>query len=752
MRKIKILVIICLFVLASYTIVLYANYTKKMSLTNEFEYSFSLSQQNLALNQSLVNQNYTEQDLFDMGYEFVSDLGNLRLYLQRKNVNIAVYDKTSDYYWLGYTDQRGVGYTERLRNFIDSGITVEFYDSASLTEVNIPVTHKDAASQITYQIFANGFKANINLSKYGISFDLEVKIDQDELKVLIPHNSIVEIPIKTPAMKYAKEYKLKSVYVFPFFGADNYEINGYAMIPDGSGALIRYENKPFDTAYIKRIYGRDLGIQAALTSGAHLKEESELKHPIFGINHGYNQQAFFAEIHSGFGAAELHSYPFKYNNINLNTTFFVYRTRDQMLIRLSGGEITSIPLINKDPYEFDFNMSYAFLNGEEANYSGMARHYQKSLGLEKDEDQVMDMHIEFVGLDEKPSLFGKEKVVLTPYKEALQIIEELSLVADNLLITYKNYNQYGLYGKTPYKFAANNKLGGAKGFKRLVQGIEDLGNVELSLVASPVVTSKPGVFDQTLKRTSLDMFSLSTKSAQTPRARLLSVTDFSKRILKNAKGYQKYDVSHLSLSGIGDISFSYKGSKGVVYREEMINQVIFEMENLNNYQIGLYEPDSYLYPFINAYYQTPYQANTYAYITDSIPFISLVLSGNTRLYTPYLNYMHNVKAMELKMIEYNLRPSFIITSREGHKLRFTNFEHLLTTYYGSWDDKIVDSYNAVKDLKPFVGKAMLSHYYPLDGLAKVVYENGVVYVNHTDQAILYEGFSIPSFGYLVVEE
>lgn len=733
MRKWKIILLIVILLMTVSWGVLQAKSIKESSSyqTPLYEMSGELID---AEDETPVNQVLTETDLIDRDFELITTSNDLKLYLNRDLLNIAIYDERNGYIWFGYyPEYESKSYTSSLKQWIESGITVDYFDAVSLNEARMSITDPDAGTTISYQMISQGFKASINMVKLGISFELMVSLENDEVVVNLPYTSIVEIPYKTPAMKFAKEYKVQSIIVFPYLGSQNHEINGYAMIPDGSGALIRYTETPYDSAYIKRIYGRDLGIQSSITSTEHLKEESTLSLPLYGINHGYQQAAFLAELTSGYGAAELHSYPYMYNAIDINTTFFAYKTRDRSLIELSGGAISSIPLINKDPYPFDYEVKYSFLANEEASYSGMAKRYQEHLDLEIDEEQTMDMHLEIVGIDQKPSLFGQTHVKLTTYKEAKNIILDLYEDIKNFEVTYRSYNQGGTYGKTPYQFKYASALGGRSQFKKMMEAVHETDGVIMSLEHSPLVLAHTRVFDSQLRKTTLNLFEVGIDSSRDSTGTMLSVLGLSERILRYDQRFKSYDLTHLSLKAIGDLSFSYQRNQTTVYREQMISEMMNEMDELNDYYLGLYQPANYFYSSISSYYETPYQANSYAYISQSIPFIPLILSGSVKLYSPLLNYVNNLDEMTLKMIEYQLRPSFIVTAKPGYLLRYTHVEYLYTTEYSVWEEVIKATYQDVYDvLKDVQGERMLSHQYIELGLAEIQYESHVIYVNYSD--------------------
>ncbi len=743
MRKWKILLLVVIMTLSVTFLIVQAHTKNDVSLlqTPSYQMDINLNEEE---DKTPVVQDIDVSQLGELGFELVTTSSDLRLYLNRDLLNIAIYDERNEYIWFGYYPKyQSKSYTNTIKRWIESGVTIDYYDSVSLNEARMSISNPDAGTTITYQMTNQGFIAKLNLVKLGISFDLNVSLENDELVVNVPYQSIKEVPYKTAAMKFAKEYKVQSIIVFPYLGSENFEINGYAMIPDGSGALINYSNTPFDSAYVKRIYGRDLGIQSSVTSTAHLKDDTELALPIYGINHGYQQAAFLAEMTSGYGAAELHSYPYMYNSIDINTTFFIYKTRDRSLIQLSGGSISSIPLINKDPYPFDYEVKYAFLHDEEASYSGMAHRYRDHLELKQVDNQTMDMHLEMVGIDEKPSLFGETKVKLTTYKEATKIINDMYEDVQNLMVTYRSWNRGGTYGKTPYAFNLSSALGGRSGFKKLTQTVKDLEGVELSLENSPLVLANTNVFDSQLRKTTLDLFMVSIDSSRKAEGTMLSLTGLSERILKKEKQYQTYGITDLSMKAIGDFSFSYQRNRETIYREKMIDEMKTEMEELNNFDLGIYEPADYFFTFIDRYYDTPYQANSYAYISQSIPFLQLVLSGSVKTYSPLLNYVNDMDHMILKMIEYNLRPSFIVTYRQGYLLRYTHVEYLYTTEYAVWEDVIKDTYQQVEEiLKDIQGEQMLSHRYIHLGVAEITYESHIIYVNYSNEDYTYEGVTV----------
>lgn len=748
MRKVKWLIFILLLVLTFGFINTWANHQTVIDQTYNFDQQMDISHLGKAESKELVDLDWTEQDLIDDQFIKVGQTEELSLYLKRNILNIAIVDHKSDYVWFGYYPKyKEKTYTDSVRSLIESGVTIDYIDSTSLNEASMSVSNIKAGTLIDYEYVDNGFIADINMVKLGISFQLKVNLIEDKVQVEVPSDSIVEVPYQTAAMKFPKEYKLLSVMAFPYLGSENYEINAYALVPDGSGALIRYQDIPYASAYIRRVFGRDLGIQTQVTSMNHLKTESPVSLPIFGINHGYQQAAFIAEVHSGFGAVELHAYPYAYNNVHINRTFFKYLVRDKSLIKLSGGDISSITIINKDPYPESYKVTYDFLSNEQASYSGMAKRYRENLGLTQEiKDDTIDLHMEVIGLDYKPSLIGKTHVKLTTYDDLLQMTKEILESVDQIDVTYRSYNRNGLYGRQPNDFSIASQLGGKKDFRELTDYAAETDKVNLSLYHDPMISPQQKLFGTYLKRTTLELFTVPIESSMIDVGYLLPVISTANRILNNQKDFEKYNIESLSLNSIGQMSFSYQGKDDVIYREEMIKQLTEEIDQLNDYYLGLYRPNSYLFENITSYYDMMHQSNLYGFMTDQVPFIPMVLSGHIKLYGPYINYVSDIDTMILKMIEYNLRPSFMITQAEGHLLRHTNHEYLFTTEFDLWKEMMIDTYQKVS---PYLNKVtsahMISHTYIEDTLVEITYDNDIkIYVNYGMVDISYNDLVIPA--------
>ena len=719
------------------------------------------------------------ESLLINGYIKAIENDELEVYYKKSTMGIAVYDKVNGYTWLSTYENIPGSPTASVKSKIESGSTIEYYivdskgdvqnaeysfgarkNNKAIGSCTIEITDpaKEFVCNVSYTLNEVNTRDKENEKvkiKYRdvISFKVIISIDGDKLNVLVPYESIKEerTEERDGVMMdnvTSTEYKLKSITLFPYFGSGNYTINGYSFIPDGSGALIRYNQNTSSTAYIKKLYGDDYSY-TEYTNTSYIKDNGCLNLPIYGVNHGYNQASFLCEATSGLGSMELHSYPYNYSLIPINTTFFKYIARDTFSVKLSQDEMH---LLSEEPYPSDYSLSYSFLRGDNANYVGMAKCYKESLGLEDNVDagDNIPLRLEILGIDYKPGLFGKKYVKMTTYSEALEIIKDLeSLGVNDFNVTYLGWNRGGYFNKGGTKARSALLLGGKKKLVALSSYLKDNG-YEIDYTINPYVSSSYGFGAKTVKKIGLSPFEVTLESSLEQTGYYVLPTELSTIINGKDKRYKGLGIDAFNIDNL-NVAYSYRYKSDTVYRTQMIKQVEEELKKIKNYKISTEKPNSYVLPYVDNYYGAYYESNKFIYETDSVPFMTLLLGGSITQYLPNINYISDYELAVLRMIEYNIYPSFLITKEEAYKLRYTNYEYLNSTQYDLWKDLMVSIYEDTNNaLKNVVGKEMISHEYVESGVCKCGYSNGVViYINYNNKNINCDGISLAPYSYYV---
>lgn len=252
--------------------------------------------------------------------------------------------------------------------------------------------------------------------------------DDGSLCVSLPANSIVFDETV---------FNLKSISPIKYFGAPERSADGYAFIPDGSGAVVEFEDfRSGNPNLVLEIYGKDFCYSTI--TGTHTEQ---ITMPVYGLISGVADEAkgYFAILESGDSLANL-TFNISNNYVTTYTEFEPYPSDTAVLT--SAGVTTSYTMVSDSNYSGSYVTRYVMLDGENASYSGMAayyREYLKSNGtLEalKNVNEDLPLYIEALG-----SVEVLEKVLSFPVNvdKALTTFDDVVTMYDRLLAARSNF-------------------------------------------------------------------------------------------------------------------------------------------------------------------------------------------------------------------------------------------------------------------------------------------------------------------------
>ncbi len=346
---------------------------------------------------------------------------------------------------------------------------------------------------------------------------LEYTIDENgDLVVNLPANGIRFDSVN---------YSLSDIQVLPYMGAGDTTMDGYCFIPDGSGALVEFEDvRNTGVTIANSVYGIDYAYHT-ITGSA---QRQILRLPVFGLVENYvgekylgmadvteptasadeaseegaeaetvavrvtepysEDRGFFAIIEEGDSLANialnvggaLHKYATVYTSFNP-------RPKDTYDV---GGAGATWTVTSDRKYVGNLKIRYIMLddqglaeaNGLENSYDttwlGMAaayRDYLESNGIIsrlEDGEADIPLYIETLGaLDKTEKILSMPVVVsksMTSFEDVKTITNEL-LENDITNINYRlsGYANGGLIATVPYNLKWERSVGGAKGFTAL---------------------------------------------------------------------------------------------------------------------------------------------------------------------------------------------------------------------------------------------------------------------------------------------
>lgn len=175
---------------------------------------------------------------------------NFVLYFNSQNCYVAVQDKRTNTMWysnpLIEDDPLASGIANtNLKSQL--GITYTNRNKTQISEMN---SYAGSVAKETFssQKITDGVRVDFNFSQLGITIPVTYVLEEDGLAASVLVNEITE-----------GDNQLITVSLLEYFGAGSMEDEGYMFVPDGSGAIINFNNgKTKVDAYSKEVYGEDV--------------------------------------------------------------------------------------------------------------------------------------------------------------------------------------------------------------------------------------------------------------------------------------------------------------------------------------------------------------------------------------------------------------------------------------------------------------------------------------------------------------
>ena len=698
----------------------------------------------------------TVESEFDLaGFEMAAETDDAELWLNREWNTVRLRNKHTGYIWGALPLEEAEGLNTNWNNYGNSIAAIECFDEGGV-EKRYGMTGNASTS---YTMLDNGFVCHAEYGELGVSFDVTVTLKDNRLQLSVDEASITE----------GDAFHLKSLTFLPYLGSGYGDRrDGYLFVPDGSGALIRFQEPTnYTAAFDKKVYGKDLAIDVltdpsdlqAYRPNDYIVEDPQILMPVYGVVHGAYQNAFFGVIDSGAEYASIVANPAAPNNpYNWAAVRFEFRQKYNLSTNRKEGTGAIVPQEHRN--ELSPSLSLYLLDGEEANYDGMAVFYRGlledagTLPGTVDASSELPLRLEVLGAGLRDEFLGKSLRIFTKAEDAQEMVRRLA--ADgitNLSLVFQSYTKNDEAGNPLL-----NKLGNKQDFADL----------------SELVTSQGGRFYWYLDPLSANVDQINTRSeaANTLSNLVIRIgrengslmyrdtyfyrlSEAEERVRKALERRYYADspvfaVDQLSCRLYGD----YTTGKETTRSQNLASFISLTQGLADGGTIPLYQPNQYLWQFASEFYNVPLASSQYLFETDTVPFLQIVLSGHVELFGMPLNTGTYSDERLLRMIEYGVAPSFTVTECPSEDLYKTTQEDYFSTNFNDWETFIRDSYATVQQaLQPVRGRAMVSHRALADGFILVTYDNGVkVYVNYTGDVMTDGGVTVEPNSYRVVAE
>lgn len=743
-----------------------------------------------------VSYDITTYDEFEKIYE----TDTLEYYYREDRDVFAIKDKRSGYTWKSGLDipfgadiQQEIldaptkEEAERLAIPLEEGmnstytaisnsiLTVEYNEEG--TTKNISSASKDMVESQLVTLNDNPATRRLDVDFQNIEVEVKVYITflEDSIQYEIKNEDITGKGIKD----------VMALDITPFLGAsggktkyynpetemydiikDKYQIPGYIFVPDGSGSLLRFQdNSASFSLYTGDVYGADPAQNTYYNN--MLSDAIPLKDPVmpvFGVAHGNGQAAFVAYADSGAEYMQIVVRP-EENLTAYNYVYprFVYNVNYYQVYNKKGDGYFALM---EQPNELNIKLTYTFLSGDgsdgtpSADYIGMAKTYRKHLldeGILTERENIekdIPIRLDFMMSDSKKGIVGTDEVVVTSVDDVRTI---LNSIQENAGIHNINSGLYGWQqgGETLAKPDSSNyyrKIGSQSEFKKLISEFEEK-KIDISYARDYTTINKEmlSYHNTAIRHVNswyLELNKMYILPANVPiwvfgyATPTKSAAWFDKQLER--VGSYSNSMTVAGMSNLLSSNYDSSGIKMTATQAIDLYQETFAKAK-NKLKLNMETPNMYLWKYTDRYLLSPVGTSQYVFETDAVPFLQMVLDNTMEVYAPYSNFSFYTQTDILRMIDYNLSPSFILTKEPSHLLAATASADLYSTEFEQYKDLIAKVYSQVNGvLNQVVDYEWVGRRVPQNGIIINTYckgeEQKEIVINYTqenynDQAI-----------------
>lgn len=671
---------------------------------------------------------------------FVTENDRLALYVDDDTAVIGLQDKATGKMW--WSTPENVGHDKKATNTIvndlSSSLKMVYGEPAARSTTTM---RAKGDAKIKVKDVSDGVKITYDFTKAGITIPVTYTLEEDYLEAKIDTADIEEEDT-------SQEGKVTtSISLMSSFGAASSTDEGYFVIPDGSGALIRFNNgKTNVKSYSGMVYGSDV-TAVSLTEPA-VTEQVYL--PMYGIVNG--DDAMMVVCTDGDSNAKLTASVSGQSKSSYNVCGFDFVVRDSDSYYMSGDNTTSLTVFEDGDIKTDgIALRYYPLETEDTpDYTDIAAAYRSYLtdeaGVEKTvESAAPGLFLDFYGGTEKEkSILGipiKLKTTLTSFEQAQNILAELTdaqIPAENIRVQYHNWTNAGISNKVDVKAKAAGCLGGKSDWEDLLTFAEERNIAVYPAVNNQTFVSGNGyyTFTDTTVRISGSYarvydydLAYGTQSSVNKPLSLLSPAAFTELYGDLAAHYTDKSLNRVSLGSMTAALYGDYGKKAISRDKAMgILTESYQLLEDGGMEILADTANAYALPYVTEITDVPLQSSGFDLFDEDIPFYQIVLHG----VKPYAAEAVNGTATPAQTILLSIAAGsnlhYDMIGEETSVLKDTALDALYYASAEDWTEEAAKAYAFSKTVLDGLGDQSITDYVREGDVITTTYENGTVTV------------------------
>ncbi len=685
----------------------------------------------------------------------------LKLFVDMSVGDFAVVDKRSGFVW--WSNPPDAADDPRARGInrmnLRSQLWVDFADRKANSYYRNSYTGSTKKDGVSVRRIDNGVRVTFTFPAEQVVVPVEYTLRPDHLSARIVVSELQQHP----------DAVIMSIGILPFFGAGGADDVGFLFVPDGSGAILTFDNaEQARTEFDEPVYGRDAA--QSLTRKRSIRQELLL--PVFGIQNGDN--AMLAVITEGDYAAGIRAVPAGLKT-SYNQAFAEFHLARSANVELKGIDrsvrnITKV--VQPEPTLPYYEVRYYPLVGREAGYVGMAARYRRFLEEERGfgslvESGRLPLYCELIGgIRHTASVLGipvPRVVPLTTFAQAGEIARDLTRSGVSPLIVRLTHWMKDIEGaRIPRTVDAAARLGGGRGLEALI-GLQETLPVSFYLDAGVMSFEKSGngfsrhtdtaraVSRLPIVEYSYKLSTWERDPEEKPRY-LLAPELIPGAALRWARAAASAGYTELSFPRLGSALYSSL-EQGGASRVEAGRSTVDTLRALvdSGASLLLSGAHGYALPSASHLVEMPITDSGYKVGSRSVPFVQIVLHGRVSYAGPALNFSADPWLLVLKSLETGSAPYFVWTAADPSVLETTDHEAFFAAHYQAWRDTALFYYAILSEaLGPLAREEITDHRRIEEGVVETEFGGTTtITINYNDRPVTRRGVTIPARGYRV---
>lgn len=673
-----------------------------------------------------------DQALAEM--ELATENSKMALYYNKK-AQIALVDKaTGEVWWSNPINVDAAAGKAAQKTKLKSSMTMTFAQRSKRSTTAQNSGDQKVKCKIKVKKNSDGLDVTYDYGNAEISVPVKFTLKDDYLSVSVDTTGIVE----TNGDKI-----VTNLIMLGAFGAAEPDETGYFVIPDGSGALINFNNNKMNyKTYKGQVYGRN--ITAVETTKPAVTQNVYL--PMYGIVKGNSGMMVVAD--KGDTCATINAYTKGQEKTSYNACYFDFeiRTDDEYLM---GGdanplavyekrgilvpeiEVRYYPVSNSDKSEVD----YVDIADTYRDYLTKEQGVTKSAAADKSA-----LYVDFYGAVMKQETVLGFPVMMqhetTSFEEAKTILEKLKeLGVDDIVVNYNQWTTDDIKEKVADDAKPASKLGGKKGFKALKAYAEENGIALYPAVDNLTFESGNGYF--TMTDTAIRVSNAYSRQIEYDlnhgvenqfydAISLLSPRKHEKMFNSLSKSYSKAGINNISLGSMTTVIYGDYGRKSVS-REMFKYNLQGYLEEMKG-SVGSILADganAYVLKYVDHISNAPLNSSKFDLFDQEIPFYQIVMSGVKPVSTTAVNGDAQVADLVLRAIASGTNLRFDLLAESADELKDTRYDKYYYANYEYWIEDAAACYKfADQVLSKTAGSKIVEYNVLSETKIETVYENG----------------------------